>query len=290
MTVPLQAVTFLVMAQSLPRVDRSFRPRPFRKVFDGIPRHWLDGKATQTQLINAINLLFPTGERFFVKAVRKFEKQIDDPALLAQMKAFYGQEGRHAHAHERYFESLRAQGYPIDKVIEPIDALLHRIAPRITTPELRLSITVALEHYTAIMAELMFEHPFFARMDPQMRSLLLWHAAEEIEHKAVAFDVLAKVAPGYATRMAGMVVATAFLVPIWAAATVLLLHHDGLDAKRLGGELREVIAQGILQRDIFSRALREYLSPSFHPLDHDNYALAREHLDRIEAELALAKA
>ena len=55
----------------------------------------------------------------------------------------------------------------------------------------RLAITAALEHYTATLAECLLSKPEAQALlgETEVRSLLLWHALEESEHKAVAFDV-----------------------------------------------------------------------------------------------------
>jgi len=265
---------------------RTFRPRPYRRGFEGLPRHWFGGSAVATQMVNAINLFFPEGERFFVRSVRHYEGSIDDPELRRQIRAFYAQEGRHAHAHERYFAAMAAQGYEFDRAVRFVGWLLHRAGRGVMPPALQLSITVALEHYTAIMAELPYQHPYFQQIEPAMRELLLWHAAEEIEHKAVAFDVLRRVNPSYGLRMLGFAVATAGLVPIWATVTASLLAQDRLPPARLLAELRELHRQGILGEQVFARALREYLPRDFHPLDRDNYPMVRDFLDRFEAATA----
>jgi predicted metal-dependent hydrolase len=218
--------------------------------------------------------------------VRHFEKEIDDPALRAEIRAFYAQEGRHANAHERYFETLRAQGYEIDKLVRAVRWLLRGGAKVATNPTLALSITVALEHYTAIMAELMYVDPYFKELDQPMRELLLWHAAEEIEHKAVAFDVLAKVRPGYFNRMAGYLVATPFLAAMWGWGAVSLLRQDELPLSKILRDVGEVLRHNIMGRKIFWRTFATYIDPSFHPLENDNYAMVREYLERFEAELA----
>src|SRR5690349_335494 len=85
-----------------------------------IPRHWFGGSAVATQIANGVNLLFPHGERFFVRSVHRY---LDDPAiaaaplLQAQVRGFSGQEGRHAAAHERFFAVMREQGYEIDRFL-----------------------------------------------------------------------------------------------------------------------------------------------------------------------------
>lgn len=270
--------------------NRTFRPRPFRRSFAHVPRHWFGGNATATHLVNALNLLFPTGERFFVKSVRKYEPVAEgDPELRAQIRAFYAQEGRHANAHERYFDRLREQGFAIDGIVDFATWLLHRSAPRTIPKAIRLSITVALEHYTAVMAQLALTDPYFERIEPTMQALLRWHAAEEIEHKAVAWDVLKRVDPSYSTRMAGFAIATIGLVPIWTVGAALLLRQDGVPLGRIARELLELSRHGILHEKIFWRAFRTYAPRDFHPLDpraSDDWPVAREHLERFEAELA----
>lgn len=77
-------------------------------------------------------MLFPDGERFFVKSVHDHAAEITDPALLRDMKAFAGQEGQHANQHERFFSVLEQQGYRIDKVLVPFRklALWSKTLPR----------------------------------------------------------------------------------------------------------------------------------------------------------------
>ncbi len=122
-------------------------------------------------------MLFPAGERFFIRAVKRFEARIDDPKLRAEVRSFYGQEGRHGAAHERYFEELRDQGYDIDGFLAWFDEkLLQKFANTALSADMQLSITVALEHYTATLAEMALTDPIFSAIDPSMRELFYWHA------------------------------------------------------------------------------------------------------------------
>ncbi|HSS02475.1 MAG TPA: metal-dependent hydrolase, partial [Kofleriaceae bacterium] len=88
----------------------SIVPRDLDVDFTRVPRHWMFGSPTATAIANGVNLLFPHGERFFVRSVKHFLDQIEDPALRAGIKGFFGQEGRHAHAHYRFNQILRAPG------------------------------------------------------------------------------------------------------------------------------------------------------------------------------------
>jgi predicted metal-dependent hydrolase len=69
------------------------------------------GKYFRNNVANGVNLLFPAGERFFIRSVKHFVDRIEDPALRAQVQGFYAQEARHGAAHQKQFAVLRAQGY-----------------------------------------------------------------------------------------------------------------------------------------------------------------------------------
>jgi hypothetical protein len=266
---------------SIPSPRPPIRPRNPALSFDAadIPRHWFGGNVVATHMANGVNLLFPLGERFFVRSVRHYLDRIaDDPELLAQVKGFSGQEGRHAHAHEEFFDVLRAQGFDLDAFMASYEKWAYDFMERITSPELRLSATVALEHYTAIMAENALRERLLDQAHPTMRALLLWHSSEEIEHKSVAFDVLKRVNPSYALRMSGLAFATVGLVGCWAAATAMLLRQDGMEPRAALAQLRENQRQHPVAKRVFLRGIREYLRPDFHPTDNDNAGLAMEYL------------
>jgi uncharacterized protein len=262
----------------------SIKPRSMDFDLEGLPRYWMAELPVPTAIGNALHLIFPMGERFFVRAVRHYMGDIDDATLREQIRGFFGQEGRHAHEHEEVFEKLRAQGYDIDRFL----ALYKRIAfdtiERISPPALRLSVTAALEHYTAIMAEGALGHQGTLEMvHPKMQKLLRWHAAEEIEHKAVAFDVLKQVHPSYLLRMAGMAVATTVLVAFWVMGTTMLLRQEkDLSLREIARQLFRTQQREPIIRRVFIRGIREYLRPSFHPWDNNNLEMARKNLAALD--------
>ena len=265
---------------------------------DGLPRHWFFGSPALTHLANGVNLLFPAGERMFVRAVRRFADGLD-PELAAQVKGFGGQEGRHAQAHERVFDALRAQGFEIDRFLAFYERVAYGVIEKAAPPELKLATTVALEHFTAILAEEALTSGLLEGAHPSMRKLLMWHAVEELEHKAVAFDVLAAKRPSYAWRMAGLAMATATLGTFWLLATKELLAQDGMslaDAARELDKLRKTaVKKGFSQRGsiasrVFFRGIREFARPDFHPFDRDHRALVERALERLVREGVLSSA
>jgi predicted metal-dependent hydrolase len=240
-----------------------------------VPRYWLFGSPRATHMVNGLNLLFPLGERFFVRSVRHYQGRIDDPQLRADIRGFMAQEVRHGLEHEHFFDRLRAQGYEIDAFLQRYDEIAFGQIERRLPPQLRLAVTAALEHFTAVLAERALTDQLLDHAHPEMAELLRWHAAEEIEHKAVAFDVLSHVAPSWLLRAAGITMGGAMLTSFWLSAIRMLMEQDRA-AGRLVPEpdfaaLRE--HRGELP-GVLGRAMIGYLRPGFHPNDHADRALA----------------
>ncbi len=258
---------------------RTIVKRTMRHPFEGAPiaRHWVAGSAVATHIINGVNLLFPAGERFFVRSVNRFKQTFaDDPKLSSEVRAFFGQEGQHAREHERYFDVLRDQGYEIERFLKVYTTLAFGVVETHAPAKLALAATAAAEHFTAVMAEQALTYRWLDEMEaPQvMRDLLLWHAVEEIEHRAVAYEVLQRVDDRWWLRAAGMAVAASMLSGFWLAGTLTLLRQDGVGARRLLAELQQARRrramitgdeQAGLLRDVFIEGIREYLRPNFHP-------------------------
>jgi hypothetical protein len=284
---------------SRPHAAKPVTTRPVRLPFDAsIPKRWLAGNATATHVSNGVNLLFPYGERFFVRSVKHYLEQLQNDGeteLVAQIRGFFGQEGRHAREHERFFEILRGQGYELDDFLKRFESSFAKLES-LFPPVFRLAATAAGEHFTALMAANAFRDiKFFDHAHPLMRDLMLWHAAEEIEHKAVAFDVLTHAVPQlvlrYLVRVSAMAIATAFLVYWWQEGTRTLARQDGITWKQFveEGERVQSLRRGLgigerrIGRDVFLRGILTYLRPGFHPWDEDDSALAEEFLRDFEA-------
>lgn len=260
---------------------REIKPRSIDVDFSSVPRHWLGGSVVGTHVANGVNLLFPAGERFFVRSVRKYTDRVKDPVLLAQIKGFFGQEGRHAKEHERFFEILEAQGYDIRRFLSIYEKLAYGILERALPSALALSTTAACEHFTAILAENALEARLLDDVAPAaMRELLLWHASEEIEHRAVAFDVLKLTSDSYALRVAGMALAASCLGGFWVAATLSLVAQEDGSARALWADwvASRKFAKQRNKKPVFLPGIRQYLRRDFHPLEKDLDSLASDYL------------
>jgi len=252
-----------------------------------VPKWWFHDNPVITHASNGLSLLFPAGERFFIRSVRHYMDQIDDPELIARVRGFFGQEVRHGIEHERANAILENHGLDLDGFLETYERIAFgKLEPNFP-PILRLSVTVALEHMTASFAHGALTDDFVLGAHPLMVQLIRWHACEEIEHKSVAFDVLEEVDPRYSVRIAGLLIATTQLVGWWMLGTRHLMKQEGLSAeeiKRYRRQARELRGhEGGVNWDLIKRAFVSYLRPGFHPDQQDDYALARSYLESIGA-------
>jgi len=256
------------------------RVRKMGRSFEDLPRHWFFGHPLHTAVVNALSLLFPAGERFFIRSVKHFEERIEDPGLRAAMRGFYGQEAHHQKEHLAANAAMEAQGFELATFMSWWERFAFEVVEPRFSPEVRLAATAAAEHFTATLAEVALTGGTLDHAHPAMRALLKWHAAEEIEHKSVAYDVLQAVDPRYRTRVFGFVVVSAVLGYGWVRATRHLLAQEPR-ARRTS--LHPVVRERLprILRKVAGR-LGDYLRPGFHPDQHDNRALARSYLASID--------
>jgi predicted metal-dependent hydrolase len=255
-----------------------------------IERFYLGGNPVKTHFFNALNLLFPDGERFFVRAVHDHAREIRDPQLLREMRAFAGQEGQHAHQHQRFFEVLARQDYRTQRFLR-FHARVVRFGNRLPRA-LRLAMTAGAEHYTATMAALVFEHDMLSDCDETMRDLIHWHALEEIEHKHVAYDVLMQTHRyNYPLRVLGFGIATLHIALFTLLGMRMLLRQEGRAGRidRRGFHAaRRALSAG--KEAAFRKALRgllvRYLVPGFHPNHKDDRPLLERFTPEVTRLLA----
>lgn len=187
---------------------------------DDMPLHYMRGNIFSTHFINSFHVLFPEAERFFIRSLQKISSDITDEDLKQQMKDFCGQEGTHAHQHLRFWKALKRQGFDIDAYAkfyrrfcyQQIESTVYAVYGEEEGAKVCLAVTAALEHYTSMLAEIIFEYQDNWEAVPEsMRHLLFWHAAEEIEHKAVAFDILQHIDDRHSLKVTGMLIATSLM-------------------------------------------------------------------------------
>ncbi|GAA2638067.1 metal-dependent hydrolase [Actinomadura fulvescens] len=246
-------------------------------------RHYVDGDLVMSHVLAVLSATFPPGEDFFVRAVRHYRDQITDLELTAQVRGFIGQEVVHGREHDHLNQALRQMGYPTQLIHRFIDKVLI-LFDRALPARVRLGFTAGLEHYTATIAEHLLTDPRAQALlgDTEVRSILLWHALEESEHKAVAFDVYRAVGGTERMRIWTMRVISTLLIAHVVAATALSMLTDRATYNpiRLVHSLARLRHSPFLTREVI-RALRAYNRRRFHPDDIDSTQL----LEHWRAEL-----
>lgn len=254
----------------IPRRDVDFGIAPA-----SVPRDWSNEDAYETTFLNALSLLFPEGERFFVESVKQQKDKVTDPELQREIAGFIGQEAMHGKEHRAFNELLVHHGFAEAPEIEARLRRFLKMVRRTLSPMSQLAVTCALEHFTAMLAErLLADGSMRDQMHPAVQPLWLWHALEESEHKTVAFDVYVTAGGGYVRRASLMLLTT---LVFFAAQAIV---HARLMATRkilwkpwtwLRGISRMWIYPGFFTRLV--PAYLAYFRAGFHPSDRDTRAL-----------------
>jgi predicted metal-dependent hydrolase len=222
----------------------------------------------------SLSAMFPEGERFFIHAVRHYQSAITDPKMLEDIRGFIGQEAHHGRCHDDLNNAIEKLGIPMsmitDNMVSRVKMLKNRFGP-----ERQLALTVAMEHFTASLAEFILENPEVLDNAPEtFREMMLWHSVEEIEHKAVAFDVFRLQVNDEFMRRRVMVIAMITIFSRIAFFQVRMLWKT----KHMPS-MKEWIAatrffwgkKGILRAN--SNGMKKFFRRDFHPNDIDQSAL-----------------
>jgi predicted metal-dependent hydrolase len=256
-------------------------------VVDASKRWWNAGDPIATAYFNSLSITFPPGEGFFIRSVRHFRNAVPAP-LKAQIDDFIRQESVHSREHASFNDQPRKAGYDVSAIENDVAQRLGET--KNNPPIVNLAMTVALEHFTAILAHASLNRKqHMPGVAPEIAALWKWHAIEEIEHKAVAFDTFMAVTQDmprfkrYALlRVVMWRVSRAFVV-----ARMRNMRHffvqDGINTT--GTWIRTLnylwIYPGVLRRIL--PAWLAFFRPGFHPWNIDDRALVKQHEAELQA-------
>jgi predicted metal-dependent hydrolase len=263
-----------------------------KTAFETVPRHFAgDGDLITSHIIAALSSVFPDGEDFFIRSVRRYRDEITDPMLRRQVAGFIGQEVTHGREHRAFNSHLDTLGYHT-KFVERLTRKGLQFRERHVPPIANLASTAALEHVTATMAELVMTSPETQESfgHDAVKHLFFWHALEESEHKAVAFDVYRAVGGGERLRIITMkLVRYGFVIGMTIQViTSLLMDRETYQPGVLRKSWRHVRRQPLLSRQVWE-TLKAYERRGFHPSDIPNDELVevwRERLFGAEGTMA----
>lgn len=252
--------------------------------------HWLGGDPVGTAVFNAMSLTFPEGERMFIDAVRHHRDRVSGK-LVEDVKGFIAQEAIHSREHHQLNLLIDREKYPVGEIEAEVKERTEFARSR--GPMRMLISTIALEHFTAMMAEAHARHRnLFENVDPGIERMWRWHAVEETEHKAVAYDVFlaaTKHWPSwrrYFRRTLAMALITHFFTRNITHYAAMLLTADGYAYKDAVKAVKRYVWRS---PGLFSRNWKTYFAwyrPGFHPWDQDTRALVAEWKAEFDAAVA----
>jgi predicted metal-dependent hydrolase len=275
-----------MMARATTPSDLTIVPRDRRFGRGGATaRWWLGGDPYGTALYNALSATFPKGEAFFVESVRAFREGAE-PKLAAEIKAFTTQEVMHSREHVAFNKRAVDAGYDLSRLHKAVDDRLAIV--RAKHPIVSLAATMALEHFTAMLAhELLADSRHLQGADAETAALWRWHAIEEIEHKGVAYDTWMHATKSltrykrWSIKARVMLLVTKNFLVDRTRGALDLLAQDGITGPRAWwGIFWFAVGRPGMFRKVFA-AWASYFLPGFHPWNHDDRAL----IARADAEL-----
>lgn len=272
------------------------RPRIPKIDVSAAELHWVANDPQLTHTVNVLSLLLPAGERYFVKLFKSALPLVKEKALRDDVRGFIGQEAQHAEAHQRVIEHLQSQGFDVTPFTGEVEWLFDVLVadepfgkklPAALVPwwlRERVGIVAAIEHFTTLLGAWMLEADELknASTNDEMIRLLMWHAAEEVEHRAVAYDLYYALGGTYAGRVRGMVIVVPVLTALWVDGVRFMMKND---PSRPGpSTLRRFVAAGeaglLPTFGSIGRAIGRYLRPRHHP--------SEEHAPPIGARILAA--
>lgn len=274
--------------------DLSITPRDRRFGREAAaPRLWHGGRVEATAIYNALSTTFPKGEAFFVESVRAFRDGAM-PKLAEDIKGFTTQEAIHSREHEAFNKRAEQCGYDLSKLEAQVEKRL--AITRGKPPVVSLAATMALEHFTAILAHQLLADPrHLEGAEKQTADLWRWHAVEEIEHKGVAYDTWLHATQHWRrwkrwkVKAKVMLYVTRNFVVDRTAGALELMRQDGVTGLDAWRRLlwHQWISPGMFRK--IARAWLKFFLPGFHPWNEDDRYLLRRYEASVGHMPELAK-
>jgi predicted metal-dependent hydrolase len=244
-----------------------------------LDRLWHGGSVEATAIYNALSSTFPKGEAYFVESLRAF-REGTPPKLAEEIKAFTTQEAIHSREHDAFNKRAERAGYDLSKLEQRVGERLAITKDR--PPIVNVAATMALEHFTAILAHELLANPrHLEGADPEAAELWRWHACEEIEHKGVAYDTWLHATRHWPSgkrwkvKAKVMLLITRNFVVDRTAGALELMRQDGVTGLRAWSKLLWYVwvRPGMFRK--IAGAWLKYFLPGFHPWNEDDrYLLA----------------
>lgn len=280
------------------------KSRNFNRYWGGVPLVWIPQQKFASFVLNVTHIVLPPGELWFCRLFNQALPLIRDDDLMEQVKGFVAQEGAHARSHREVLSLYEAQGWDfslskkrLDRIFGQLlgDKVLGRWIVEGSSQRrwlrMRIGMVAAIEHVTCVLGSWIIENQVLrqAGSNALMLDLLLWHGAEEVEHRTVAFDLYGHLGGNNIGRMFWFLLAVCAVVLTWKRGTQVFIEQDnngklGCERKRYGfGAYIAASRAGYLPTvGYLMRSFLRYLRWSYHPANEGNPQHAAAVLSQME--------
>lgn len=299
--------------------NHTIKQRKVKFDFSQTPHYWIYDNPFATHLINAVHLILPVGELWMCRVFNQALPFVTDEKLRSDVKGFIAQEAHHAAAHKVAQDYLRHYGYDIDGLLNYIELAFKKLGvdsplgltlPKSLQPHwltVRVGIAASVEHFTSMLGTWCLDtQPWQEQMaDEAMSDLFVWHLAEEVEHRSVAFDLYMHLC-GEENKNFAYLQRQAIMAAV-APSFIMILHHCFKSLAKGDRELNvplkldlfNVAKQSVVENARSKQvpsfvemvgSLKRWIRPSYHPYYEGDTAKALQVMENSSAVKALKAA
>jgi predicted metal-dependent hydrolase len=229
----------------------------------------LEAEPELSYALVGISLSLPYIEPYLIRTLSAARRQVSDPVLLEQIRLLNAQEGQHVRLHARFNEAVRERSPELAALESELAADCRRFTET-RSLQWNLAYVVGVEAFTVALSDFLFEEQLLRDAPPAVRDLFEWHIVEELEHRAVAFDVYQHLYGGYPLRAAVGLYAQWHFCRFALRAAGLMLARDRARGRDHGGPARSRprirALLGSMARGMLPYILSSY-SPRYRPHD-----------------------
>lgn len=231
------------------------------------PVRWNKKNAFLSAFFNSFSYSFPIGEQFYMVSLRQGLRSLPEELQIKYektVKDFVSQEASHAKIHKTFNDNLKKLGY---RNFHEEDAIKKLKKFNIKSSLESLAFTSANEYLSIINSQYLLDHTeLLDGVEERIKNMWLWHCAEEIEHRSVAFDLYRSAGGTEKMRVEMYKKVTVFFLSSLFKQAIYNLYKDKSLFKLntfISFYKYFLIKEGIVRSNF--KKWKEYMSPTFNP-------------------------
>jgi predicted metal-dependent hydrolase len=191
---------------------------------------WNRQRPAFSHIVNAGSLAMPYLEPYLIDTMRQARAKLTDPALIADIDLYIGQEAAHYRQHQQFNKRLAELGYASVPRMEAVLKADYQRFARERSFAFNLAYAEGFEAMALAIGHMLVADRDYLFRDGEaaVGSLILWHFVEEIEHKSATYDIFAALDGRYIWRIYGLLYATIHIMARTRQGYAAMMAEDGL--------------------------------------------------------------